>query len=85
MYGNQPPEQPNVDLGAICNICGGDGGSDLDQVTKPEACVDTGMGISAKCHFLYKHVVEGAFTSGHCTMLQKTVRSLCGCGGQLQV
>ena len=52
-YGSPPPQQPYIDFGSICNICGGEGGSDLVQVTKPEAFVDTGVGISTKCQFLY--------------------------------
>lgn len=52
-YGSPPLQQPYIDFGSICNICGGEGGSDLVQVTKPEAFMDTGVGISTKCQFLY--------------------------------
>lgn len=79
-YGSPPPEQPIIDLGSICNVCGGENGSDLDQVTYPEAFVDTGVGISAKCGFLYTHGFMGAFTKAQCDTIQKTVGAPCGCG-----
>jgi len=83
--GSPPPEQPVIDFGVMCNVCGGEGGSDMDQVSYPEAFVDTGVGVSATCEFLYVHGFKGAFTSGQCATIQNTVRGPCGCGPVVQV
>ena len=79
-FGSPPPEQPVIDYGAVCNVCGGEGGSEIDKVTYPEALVDTGVGIRVTCEFLYEHGFKGAFTREQCKTVQSVVREPCGCG-----
>jgi hypothetical protein len=82
-----PPPPPPLNLGTMCNVCGGSNGSNLHS---PPASMwnynvgAVGLGITATCGFFFETAMQGAFgapDSSSCHSLQESTRAICSCGG----
>ena len=85
-YRSPPPPAP-VNLGNMCNICGGPNGSNLHSPAASKRNSNVGsntLGITATCGYFYQTALQGAFggpDNANCRTLQEATRAICYCGG----